>query len=1020
MKKPFTLLIATAIAALLCFSLVSCGECEHTYGEWITDRTATESAVGERHRECTKCGDKIIEEIPNLTHTHTYAEAWSYDDSYHWHDSTCGHDPIGKAAHTYGEWIVDREATEDAAGAKHRVCTVCNKIENAEIEKLPHTHKYTSAWSYDGTYHWHASTCGHTDAVSDKEKHDFGGSGICMCGAKDESISVKVYIDGKLTDTLHTGLAYGFRITPPEKPEDITTNPNSEKYFYAWFTDPNFQTPLLDSTEFRADSAIYAKWVTIYTNDFRYTVSEGKATIVSLSVASTATTTLVIPAYINGFPVTTIGTNAFANNTFIRTLILCDGIQSIGVDAFSGCNSMTHVELPKSLTTISENAFQGCTTLPDISIPNSVTTIGSSAFYGCTGLTSITIPNSVTTIGSSAFYGCTGLTSVTIPNSVTSIGNDAFYGCSGLTSITIPNSVTTIGSSAFSGCSGLTNITIPNSVTSIGAHAFSRCTGLSSITIPDSVTSIGTCAFSGCSSLESMTLPFVGGSRKSASDTYQYPFGYIFGESSYTGGVATKSLTNSTYYIPKSLKSVTITGGDILRGAFYGCSGLTSITILDSVTSIDIYAFSGCTGLSSITIPNSVTSISNLAFSGCTGLTNITIPNSVTSIGHSAFYGCTGLSSIIVESGNSKYRAAGNCLIETESKTLVFGCKNSVIPSDDSVTSIGDYAFYDCTGLSSITIPKSVTSIGRDAFYGCTGLSSITIPNSVTSIGDRAFLGCTGLSSVTIPNSVTSIGGGAFYLCTGLTSVTIPDSVKIIGDSAFSGCTGLTSITIPNSITNIAEGAFSGCNSLESMSLPFVGGSRKSASDTYQYPFGYIFGESSYADGVATKQWYYGSSTSSSTYSTYYIPSSLKSVTITGGDILWGAFYGCIGLSSIAIPNSVTSIGGSAFRGCTGLTSITIPNSVTSIGDRAFSRCTGLSSITIPNSVTSIGDRAFYGCTGLTSITIPNSVTYIGEWAFADCGTFEILFEGTQEEWEKIIKSYDWMKNSSYTVTYLK
>ena len=576
MKKLFTLLIATAIGTLLCFSLVSCGECEHTYGEWITDRAATESEVGERHRECTKCGDKITEEIPKLAHTHTYAEAWSYDDTYHWHDSTCGHDPIGKTAHTYGDWIIDREATEDAAGAKHRVCTVCDKVENVAIPELSHTHKYASTWSYDSTYHWHASTCGHTDAVIDKEKHDFGESGICKCGAKDESISVKVYIDGTLTDTLHTGLAYGFRITPPEKPEDITTNPNSEKYFYAWFTDANFQTPLLDTTEFRANGAIYAKWVTVCSNDFRYTVSEGKATIVSLSVTSTATTTLVIPAYINGFPVTTIGKDAFANNTFIRTLILCDGIQSIGVSAFSGCNSMTHVELPKSLTTIGEKAFQGCSTLPDISIPENVTSIGSSAFSGCTRLTSITIP----------FVGAkkngTGNTHFGYIFGASSPTNNKWHVPSGLKTVVITRG-TSIGDSAFYDCAGFTSITIPDSVTNIDISAFSGCSGLTSITISD-------------------------GNKKYHSD----------------GNCLIETETKV-----------------LLRG----CNA-SVISADGSVTSIGVAAFFGCTGLTSVTIPSSVTSIGEAAFSSCRGLTSITIPNGVTSIGDSAFYGCTGLKDI--------------------------------------------------------------------------------------------------------------------------------------------------------------------------------------------------------------------------------------------------------------------------------------------------------------------------------------------------------------------------------------
>ena len=357
---------------------------------------------------------------------------------------------------------------------------------------------------------------------------------------------------------------------------------------------------------------------------------------------------------------------------------------------------------------------------------------------------------------------------------VTSIGKYVFQNCSGLESISVLSGNTKYHSNGnclietetktlISGCK---NSIIPSdgSVTSIGEYAFFGCDSLTSVTIPDSVTSIGGYAFAICSSLTSVTIP------------------------------------DSVTYI-----------GDV---AFCDCSSLTSVTIPDSVTSIGEYTFNGCSNLTSVTIGNSVTSIGGSAFADCSSLTSVTIPDSVTSIVSFAFRGCSGLEIISVSSGNTKYHSNGNCLIETETKTLISGCKNSIIPSDGSVTSIGDSAFYGYSELTSVTIPDSVTSIGNRAFYGCSSLTGVTIPDSVTSIGDQAFFGCDSLTSVTIPDSVTSIGEWAFYGCSGLTSVTIPNSVTSIEDYAFRGCSSLTSVTIGNSVTSIGEQAFYGCSGL--------------------------------------------------------------------------------------------------------------------------------------------------------------------------------------------------------------
>ncbi len=334
--------------------------------------------------------------------------------------------------------------------------------------------------------------------------------------------------------------------------------------------------------------------------------------------------------------------------------------------------------------------------------------------------------------------------------------------------------------------------------------------------------------------------------------------------------------------------------------AFFGCSGLTSVTIPNSVTRIGDRAFEECSSLTSITIPNSVTNIGKVAFSKCKALTSITIPHSVTSIGEYAFFYCSGLTSMVVEKGNKTYDSRENCnaIIQTASNILVAGCSKTIIPN--SVTSIGDSAFWSCSGLTSITIPNSVTSIGDGAFCGCSGLTTIIIPNNLTSIRDWMFSGCSSLTTVTIPNSVTSIGDYVFSGCKSLTSISIPNSVTSIGEFVFSGCSSLTSITIPNSVTSIEKSAFSACQGLTFISIP-------------------------------------------------------NSVTKIG-DMAFGR---CSSLTSITIPNSVTSIGNWAFKRCSNLISVTIPNSVTSIGKYAFIGCDALQTIKIPKSLTDIGEDAF-------------------------------------------------------------
>ncbi len=837
--------------------------------------------------------------------------------------------------------------------------------------------------------------------------------------------------------------------------------------------------------------------------------------------------------------VTSIGIEAFDYCSGLTDVTIPNSVTSIGNYAFSGCSGLTEVTIPNSVTSIGYGAFSYCSGLTEIIvesgntvydsrdncnaiietesntliagckntvIPNSVTSIGYLAFYDCQALTSLTIPNSVTSIGESAFLDCLGLTSVTIGNSVTSIGEEAFYDCQALTSVTIPNSVTSIGNSAFRHCLGLTSvtfgnsltsignyaftdgyhltsITIPNSVRIIGNFAFSFCLSLTSVTIPNSVTSIGNSAFFGCSGLTSVTVEwetpititettfsnranamlYVPAGCKPAYEAADYwkEFGTIvemespspiitFADANVKALCVQNWDTNGDGELSEAEAAAVTDLGEVFKGnteivsfdelqyftgltsisnqAFAGCRGLTSVTIPNSVTGIGESAFVGCYRLTSVTIPNSVTSIGEQAFSGCTGLTSITIPNSVTGIGEGAFDGCLGLTEIIVESGNNKYDSRDNCnaIIETASNTLITGCMNTIIPN--SVTSIGEYAFWDCRGLTSVTIPNSVASIGSHAFYDCIGLTAVNIPNSVASIGAGAFVGCSSLTSVTVewetPITITETtfsnrANATLYVPVGSTAayeaanywtdfkeilemgapspdITFADAnVKALcvqnwdtnGDGelseaetaavttlgeVFKGNAEITSfdeLQYFTGLTEIADGAFNECTKLESVILP--------------------------SEVTRIGNWAF---TTCNSLNTITIPASVT-------DIGAGAFAGCInmismtvdtentvydsredcnaiihsstntvvaGCKNMTIPEGVTSIGDWALNGMWSLTSVVLPSSLTSIGTGAFSWCWSLPSITIPANVTSIGGGAFEGCSNLTSVTVEN------------------------------------------------
>ena len=550
----------------------------------------------------------------------------------------------------------------------------------------------------------------------------------------------------------------------------------------------------------------------------------------------------------------------------IKKVLIGEGVKSISDNAFHYYENLRSVSLPSTLTSIGEAAFWACSSLQSITLPNNLTHIGLNAFRACHSLTQVLIPASVTNIDGSAFECCTGLTDVVFEGNSLEFGSGAtFYDCTSLKNVffngtradwtasrgssgsVLPaaaqiyykndlissgtcgdNSsgnntqwkltkagtlIITVGTGYTEGGiadfaygkapwyqdiydSGIRCLIIGSGIKTIGSYAFADCTDLAEIIVPDGVISIGDGAFQQNSGAKRVVLP------------------------------------PSTVYIG--------------HGALRDCSALTSVSLPDSMSNrLFLDMFEGCTNLKSVDIPDGITDIYEGDLASCPNWTDIyydnwgrvwnrvvsnvrdSIPDRMNVHFKDNIYdsGSCGenVTWTLTADGTLTISGTGAMTDYTyDSRSPWYSCRTHIkrVVMQQGVTSIGDHAFWDCSGLTSVTIPDGVTSIGDSAFSGCTALTSVTIPGSVTSIGGGAFSGCTSLTSVAIPSSVTEIGGSAFSGCSGLTSVTIPDGVTSIGGDAFSGCAALTSVEIPNGVTAIGGSTFSNCIRLAKVTIP--------------------------------------------------------------------------------------------------------------------------------------------------------------------------------------------------------
>ncbi len=693
-----------------------------------------------------------------------------------------------------------------------------------------------------------------------------------------------------------------------------------------------------------------------------------------------------VPADVNK-----IGSYSFKDNSGIKAIAFADAESSLAIETYAFQNAaIESVTLPKRLVSIADRAFSGCADLLTVTFEQDcrLSTIGNYAFEKCSSLGAISIPDLTTSIGIWSFSECSSLKTVDFGENsqLISIGQRAFSNCASLQSFTAPKSVTELGrlstgaavtlttsTYVFFSCSSLTEVDLSESgIAYLGLYSFQRCSSLENISLPQNLKGIGQYAFQNCVKLSEILLPegllSINGQAFSGCGQYSEKLGFKTGLTSITIPSTVTTIGSKAFESCAALEEATIKSSLIGESMFLDCRMLKKVTIGVNTESIKNLAFSGCTSLSDIDLQSNIlTEIGKGAFQSA-AISDFVIPDSVTSLGAGSaatgadgvFADCSKLLSVTIGTGVANLT---DCLFANcqSLETVEF-------KENGKTAQIGKKVFYNCRSLKAISLPSTVNQIGLvgtssyttsttncSVFEGCAALVSISLPSAVAKIGQNTFKDCSSLQTVTFNGNVLEfIALGAFSGCASLTDFTFPmlGSSFTLGASVFAGCSSLESIVLPENLKTISDNAFLDCVSLETVTM----------------------------------------------------------MSDAAGTVGASAFSGCVKLKNVKLSDAITQIKQKAFLNCGMLEEIRLPASLTKLGNGAttssagygnvFENCVSLAEITLPEGVSVIDVATFKNCTSLSKVTIGGVIMVIREDAFEGCGDIEFAVTADNEKTE--------------------